>query len=190
MRNSIAIGSPGQDLEDSGVRNVQIDRVKVRGVLYIYTPCDCFDEHQQILRYNEDMRNSAYTKTCIGKQVSQDDYENRGVPRGGAWNRSVTFCSPISRFKEPTQGPRSTRTVETMFHSRFDDCLHYRIQQFYWHIDDPVTSTVSCSEQDLWHHIRRHGALLGSEWKHNRIGSCECTAENGVQGLDVDAVEF
>lgn len=74
--NGMAIGSLGQYLEDSSVENVVIDDVK-------------------IIRYNEDMHNSAYIKTWIGVQTPQSSYESAGLPRGGGWGavRNLLFSN-------------------------------------------------------------------------------------------------
>lgn len=64
--NGIAIGSLGQYLEDSSVANIIVDQVK-------------------IIRYNEDMHNSAYIKTWIGELVPQSSYESAGLESGGGW---------------------------------------------------------------------------------------------------------
>lgn len=49
----------------------------------------------QIIRYNEDMHNSAYIKTWIGALVPQDSYESDFLPRGGGWGsvRNVLFSN-------------------------------------------------------------------------------------------------
>ena len=74
--NGIAIGSLGQYLEDSSVENITIDEVK-------------------IIRYNEDMHNSAYIKTWMGGLVPQSSYESAGLPRGGGWGsvKNVLFSN-------------------------------------------------------------------------------------------------
>ncbi|KAF3938534.1 Exopolygalacturonase [Dactylella cylindrospora] len=74
--NGIAIGSLGQYLEDSSVENVHIDNVR-------------------IIRYNEDMHNSAYIKTWVGYLANQTSYESGGQPRGGGWGvvRNVLFSN-------------------------------------------------------------------------------------------------
>ncbi|EXJ58925.1 hypothetical protein A1O7_06355 [Cladophialophora yegresii CBS 114405] len=75
--NGIAIGSLGQYLEDSSVENVVVDNVTV-------------------IRYNEDMHNSAYIKTWIGEQAPQDSsYESAGLPNGGGWGnvRNILFSN-------------------------------------------------------------------------------------------------
>ena len=72
--NGMAIGSLGQYLEDSSVENVQVTNVHV-------------------IRYNEDMHNSAYIKTWVGALVPQDSYESEYQPRGGGWGsvRNILF---------------------------------------------------------------------------------------------------
>ncbi|KAI2819160.1 CAZyme family GH28 [Aspergillus niger] len=74
--NGIAIGSLGQYLEDSSVANIRVDKVN-------------------IIRYNEDMHNSAYLKTWVGALVPQSSYESAGVPRGDGWGsiRNVLFSN-------------------------------------------------------------------------------------------------
>lgn len=41
--------------------------------------------YYQIVRYNEDMHNSAYIKTWVGALVLQSSYESAGLPRSGGW---------------------------------------------------------------------------------------------------------
>ena len=72
--NGIAIGSLGQYQEDSSVENVTITDVK-------------------IVRYNEDMHNSAYIKTWMGGLVPQNSYESGGQPR--ALDTPPFFAIPI-----------------------------------------------------------------------------------------------
>lgn len=85
--NGMAIGSLGQYLEDSSVENVVVDDVR-------------------IIRYNEDMHDSAYIKTWVGDLVPQNPsangyYENAGQPRGGGWGsvRNILFSNFIVRPK-------------------------------------------------------------------------------------------
>jgi galacturan 1,4-alpha-galacturonidase len=55
------------------------------------------DGNNQIIRYNEDMHNSAYIKTWVGTPLPQksDSYESAGQPRGGGWGnvRNITFSN-------------------------------------------------------------------------------------------------
>ncbi|KAF3920914.1 Exopolygalacturonase [Orbilia brochopaga] len=79
--NGIAIGSLGQYLEDSSVENVWIDNVR-------------------IVRYNEDMHNSAYIKTWIGFQAPQSGYESENQPRGGGNIVWANFTGTVSKGKK------------------------------------------------------------------------------------------
>ncbi|KAF2432582.1 polygalacturonase [Tothia fuscella] len=88
--NGIAIGSLGQYLEESGVENVSISDVK-------------------IIRYNEDMHNSAYIKTWIGGQVPQDSYESGGQPRGGGWGRVHNISFSNFDIQGADSGPAITQ---------------------------------------------------------------------------------
>ena len=93
--NGIAIGSLGQYQEDSSVANIRIDTVKV-------------------IRYNDDMHNSAYIKTWVGALVPQSSYENAGLPRGGGWGsiRNVLFSN--FEVHGPLLDLLSNRTMATM----------------------------------------------------------------------------
>ncbi|PLB46848.1 galacturan 1,4-alpha-galacturonidase C [Aspergillus steynii IBT 23096] len=170
--NGIAIGSLGQYLEDSSVENVRIDRVK-------------------IIRYNEDMHNSAYIKTWIGKRVPQDDYESGGVPRGGGWGQVKNILLSNFEIQGADAGPSinqdsgdngsfSGSSLMTVSNIAFTNFTGY-IQD-----DDPVTSTVSCSKKNPCHGITFDDVVLypGQNGTRPGIGSCQYTAKSGVQGLE------
>ena len=74
--NGMAVGSLGQYLEDATVENVRITDVN-------------------IIRFNEDMHNSAYIKTWVGALVPQASYESAGQPRGRGWGsvRNILFAN-------------------------------------------------------------------------------------------------
>ncbi|GLI78041.1 hypothetical protein PoHVEF18_006339 [Penicillium ochrochloron] len=88
--NGIAIGSLGQYLEDSSVSNIKIDTVK-------------------IIRYNEDMHNSAYIKTWVGALVPQSSYESAGQPRGAGWGSVTNVLFSNFDIQGANSGPAITQ---------------------------------------------------------------------------------
>src|ERR1700761_9439095 len=88
--NGMAIGSLGQYLEDATVENVRITDVN-------------------IIRFNNDMHNSAYIKTWVGALVPQASYESAGLPRGDGWGsvRNILFAN--SNVQGADAGPSITQ---------------------------------------------------------------------------------
>jgi galacturan 1,4-alpha-galacturonidase len=166
--NGIAIGSLGQYLEDSSVANIRIDEVK-------------------IIRYNEDMHNSAYIKTWVGALVPQSSYESAGLPRGGGWGsiRNVLFSNfeihganagPAITQDSGNNGSYSGTSLMSISNVAFVN--------FTGVIDTTSkVASVSCSNVHPCYNIDFDNVVLYAENATTAgIGSCKYT--DGVHGLE------
>ncbi|OJJ36625.1 hypothetical protein ASPWEDRAFT_50075 [Aspergillus wentii DTO 134E9] len=171
--NGIAVGSLGQYAsEDSGVANIWVDDVK-------------------IIRYNEDMHNSAYIKTWMGGLVSQDSYESAGVPQGGGWGsiRNVLFSN--FDIKGANSGPSITQ--DNGDNGTFSGTSLMAISNVafvnftgYTNGDKAVIASVSCSKVHPCYNVDFDNVVLypGKNSTTPGTGSCKYTADGGVHGLD------
>ncbi|EAW23158.1 putative extracellular exo-polygalacturonase [Aspergillus fischeri NRRL 181] len=170
--NGIAVGSLGQYLEDSSVENVRVDKVK-------------------IIRYNEDMHNSAYIKTWVGALVPQSSYESAGLPCGGGWGnvRNILFSNfevqganagPSVNQDSGNNGSYSGSSLMTVSNIVFANFTGYTSG------GTSVTSKVSCSEVHPCYNIEFDDVLLypGKNASNLGTGSCKYTANGGVHGLE------
>jgi galacturan 1,4-alpha-galacturonidase len=171
--NGIAIGSLGQYLEDSSVENVVVDNV-------------------DIVRYNEDMHNSAYIKTWIGVPVPQSSYESAGQPRGdgGGWG-SVTNIT-LSNFRVKGADAPPSITQDNGDNGSFTGTSkmlvsHVSFVNFTGWLKKGKSKkgAVSCSKVNPCIDIRFHNVRLtdGVNGTENRNGSCRYVAPGEVTGL-------
>ncbi|KAL2223010.1 putative galacturan 1,4-alpha-galacturonidase C [Thermoascus aurantiacus ATCC 26904] len=170
--NGIAIGSLGQYLEDSSVANIRVDNVT-------------------IIRYNEDMHNSAYIKTWVGVPVPQDSYESGGVPRGGGWGSVTNILFSNFHIQGADSGPAITQdngnngsfsgtSLMTISNVAFVNFTGYTNGR------SDVTSKISCSKVHPCYNIAFQDVSIspGKNGTGPGKGSCKYTAESGVHGLD------
>lgn len=169
--NGIAIGSLGQYLEDSSVANIRVDGVK-------------------LIRYNEDMHDSAYIKTWVGELVPQSSYESAGLPRGGGRGsvRNILFSNfevnganigPVITQDSGNNGSYSGTSLMSISNIAF--------VRFTGYVDttSDVVSSVSCPKVHPCYHINFDNVVLYPENSTTAgKGSCRYTAEGGVHGLD------
>lgn len=169
--NGIAIGSLGQYLEDSSVANILVDGVK-------------------IIRYNEDMHNSAYIKTWVGALVPQSSYESAGLPRGGGWGsiRNVLFSNfEIDRASSGPAISQDSGDNGSYPGTSLMSISNVAFVNFTGTIDTSKSSvaSVSCSEAHPCYNIDFDNVVLYPENSTTAgTGSCEYTADGGVHGLD------
>lgn len=169
--NGIAIGSLGQYLEDSSVANIRIDDVK-------------------IIRYNEDMHNSAYIKTWVGAQVPQSSYESAGLPNGGGWGsvRNVLFSN--FQIDGASAGPGISQDSDdngSYVGTSLMSISNIAFVNFTGTVDTSKSTiaSVSCSEVHPCYNIDFDNVVLYPEnFTTVGTGSCKYTADNGVHGLD------
>ncbi|KAJ5085439.1 hypothetical protein N7532_010210 [Penicillium argentinense] len=169
--NGIAIGSLGQYLEDSSVANITVDQVK-------------------IIRYNEDMHNSAYIKTWMGGLVPQDSYESAGLPRGGGWGSVTNLVFSNFEVHGANAGPAITQdsgdngsyggtskmSISDVSFVNFTGSIETSSRK---------VASVSCSKVLPCYDINFENVVLYPENSTTPgVGSCKYTAENGVHGLD------
>ncbi|KAE8149622.1 galacturan 1,4-alpha-galacturonidase C [Aspergillus avenaceus] len=163
--NGIAIGSLGQYLEDSSVEN--------------------------IIRYNEDMHNSAYIKTWSGVPTPQDHYESAGLPRGGGWGnvRNILFSNfdiegadvgPVITQNEGNNGSFDGTSLMTVSNVAYANFTGFVLKE------KDVISTVSCSKTHPCYNIDFDNVVLypGSNAPNPGVGSCKYTAKGGIHGLE------
>ncbi|KAF7714264.1 Galacturan 1,4-alpha-galacturonidase [Penicillium ucsense] len=168
--NGIAIGSLGQYLEDSSVRNVLVDNVK-------------------IIRYNEDMHNSAYIKTWIGALVPQKGYESAGLPRGGGWGSVSNILFSNFDIQGANLGPAITQDSGnngSFSGSSLMSISNVAFVNFTGNIATTKsrTSSVSCSKVHPCYNIDFDNvALYPTNSTTVGTGSCKYTADGGVHGL-------
>ncbi|KAF2395681.1 putative extracellular exo-polygalacturonase [Trichodelitschia bisporula] len=168
--NGIAIGSLGQYLEDSSVENVVIRDVK-------------------IIRYNEDMHNSAYIKTWIGGQASQKGYESAGKPRGGGWGivRNLTFLNfdvedadggPAITQDNGNNGSFSGTSKLEISNIRFENFTGYLHGR-------GTTASVSCSKAKPCRDIVFKNINLRPSKGDTKLGTAKCSnvPSGAVKGL-------
>lgn len=186
--NGIAIGSLGQYLEDSSVANIRVDNVNVRAVFPAIIISSTNGD--QILRYNEDMHNSAYLKTWVGALVPQSSYESAGVPRGDGWGsiRNVLF----SNFNVQGASAGPSISQDSGDNGSYAGTSKMSISNvafvnFTGWVDTEksVVSTVSCSEVHPCYNIDYDNVVLypGKNATTAGTGSCKYTADGGVHGL-------
>lgn len=169
--NGIAIGSLGQYLEDSSVANIRIDDVK-------------------IIRYNEDMHNSAYIKTWVGAQVPQASYESAGLPNGGGWGsvRNVLFSN--FQIDGANAGPgisQGSGDNGSYAGTSLMSISNIAFVNFTGTIDTSKSTigSVSCSEVHPCYNIDFDNVVLYPENSTTvGTGSCKYTADGGVHGLN------
>ncbi|PYH41481.1 putative extracellular exo-polygalacturonase [Aspergillus saccharolyticus JOP 1030-1] len=168
--NGIAIGSLGQYLEDSSVGNIKVDKVK-------------------IIRYNEDMHNSAYIKTWVGALVPQDSYESDYLPRGGGWGSVKNIIFSNFDVQGANAGPAiSESSGDNGSYAGTSKMLISNIAfvNFTGWIDTSksTTSSVSCSTVYPCYNIEFDNVVLYPQNSTTAgTGSCSYTADGGVHGL-------
>lgn len=174
--NGMAIGSLGQYLEDSSVENVIVDDVR-------------------IIRYNEDMHNSAYMKTWVGVLVNQNtSYESDYQPRGAGWGsiRNVQFSN--FQVEGADGGPSITQDngsngTQTSGTSLMD-ISNIAFVNFTGYLSGKEknnrTSSVSCSKVHPCFNIEFENIDLGVNPNAKDVmgtSSCSYIAPGGVHGL-------
>ncbi|KAK6336474.1 hypothetical protein TWF696_002025 [Orbilia brochopaga] len=167
--NGIAIGSLGQYLEDSSVENVWIDNVR-------------------IVRYNEDMHNSAYIKTWIGFQAPQSGYESENQPRGGGWGyvRNVLF----SNFEVDGADGGPALTQDNGNNGSYGGTSKMLVSNIVWANFTGTVSkgkrraSISCSKVNPCYNIAFEGLDLVDAASGAVPGdTCSNIASHGVRGL-------
>ncbi|KAF2790444.1 glycoside hydrolase family 28 protein [Melanomma pulvis-pyrius CBS 109.77] len=168
--NGIAIGSLGQYLEDSSVQNVLVDDVHV-------------------IRYNEDMHNSAYIKTWVGVPVPQSSYESAGLPRGGGWGNvsNITF----SNFRVEGADGAPAITQDSGNNGSFGGTSKMLVSGVSflnftgWLNGNGRMGSVSCSKAELCFGVRFENVELrnGKNGTVNVNGTCKYVKEGGIRGL-------
>ncbi|KAF2083352.1 glycoside hydrolase family 28 protein [Saccharata proteae CBS 121410] len=169
--NGMAIGSIGQYLEDSSVENVEVTDVT-------------------IVRYNEDMHNSAYIKTWVGALVPQSSYESAGLPRGGGWGsvRNILFANfdvygadagPAITQDSGDNGSypgTSLMDVENVSFVNFTGYLNGKT----------TTASVSCSDVHPCYNIEFKNVDLKTASNSTSYGTGKCSyiESGGVHGLN------
>jgi galacturan 1,4-alpha-galacturonidase len=170
--NGIAIGSLGQYLEDSSVRDIRIDGVKV-------------------IRYNEDLHNTAYIKTWVGALVPQTSYESAGLPRGGGWGSIENILFSNFEVYGANAGPAITQdngNNGSLSGTSLMSISNVAFVNFTGYTHGPSTkvASVSCSKLHPCYNIDFDNVVLypGENATTPGVGSCKYTAEAGVHGLD------
>jgi len=168
--NGIAIGSLGQYQEDSSVENVTITNVR-------------------IVRYNEDMHNSAYIKTWMGGIVSQNSYESAGQPRGGGWGvvRNIIFKNFV--LEGADSGPAITQ--DNGNNGSYSGTSKMEISKIVfenfsgWLQGRKTTSSVNCSKAKPCHDIEFRNVKIRTEKDDEQFGkgSCRNVPPGAVKGL-------
>lgn len=169
--NGIAIGSLGQYLEDSSVENITINEVN-------------------IIRYNDDMHNSAYIKTWMGGLVPQSSYESAGLPRGGGWGRVKSVMFSNFHIYGANAGPAITQ--DNGDNGSYAGTSKMGISDisfvnFTGHIftSSRKIASVSCSRNHPCYDIDFDNLnLYPINSTVPGIGSCEFIAGDGVRGLE------
>ena len=145
----------------------------------------------QVIRYNEDMHNSAYIKTWMGHLVPQDFYESAGKPRGGGWGsvRNILFwnfdvqgadAGPSVTQDSGDNGSYSGTSLMGLSNVAFVNFTGYT------NGGSDVISTISCSKVHPCYNIDFDSVVLypGQNATTPGKGSCKYTADGGVHGLD------
>ncbi|CAI7605085.1 hypothetical protein N7533_002762 [Penicillium manginii] len=169
--NGIAIGSLGQYLEDSSVENITIDEVK-------------------IIRYNEDMHNSAYIKTWMGGLTPQSSYESAGLPRGGGWGSIKNVVFSNFEINGANAGPSITQ--DNGNNGSYSGTSKMSISDVsfvnftgYIQTSSAKIASVSCSNVHPCYDIDFENVVL---YPLNSttpgVGTCKYTAKDGVEGLE------
>ncbi|KAH8692757.1 putative extracellular exo-polygalacturonase [Talaromyces proteolyticus] len=171
--NGIAIGSLGQYLEDSSVKNVEVDDVK-------------------IIRYNEDMHNSAYIKTWVGVQLPQSSYESAGKPNGGGWGsvENILFSNfdiqganagPSITQDNGNNGSYSGTSLMSISNIAFVNFTGYLNSE----PSGDVVASVSCSKAHPCYNIDFDNVNIQPAKNISTFGGAKCkyTASAGVHGL-------
>jgi galacturan 1,4-alpha-galacturonidase len=171
--NGIAIGSLGQYLEDSSVENVSISNVK-------------------IVRYNEDMHNSAYIKTWMGHPVPQKSYESAGKPRGGGWGvvRNLSFRD--FQIEGADSGPSITQ--DNGNNGSFSgtskmEISNIKFESFRGYLHGKsTTASLNCSKVKPCHGIEFRDVRIKPSKGDDGFGTAKCknAAPGGVKGLSGD----
>ncbi|KAL1311755.1 hypothetical protein AAFC00_001843 [Neodothiora populina] len=171
--NGMAIGSLGQYLEDNTVENIVIDDVK-------------------IIRYNEDMHNSAYIKTWVGELVPQpDSYESAYVPRGGGWGsvRNILFSNFLVHGADA--GPSITQNNGALKNGTYSGTSLMGISNvafvnFTGYLNNKQkTASVGCSTVHPCYNIEYDNVTLTVAEHSTSTGSSSCSyvSPGGVHGL-------
>lgn len=145
-----------------------------------------------LLRYNEDLHNSAYIKTWVGIPTAQSSYESAGQPNGGGWGvvRNITFADfwlqgadsgPAINQDSGNNGTATKGTSKMLVSD-----ITYR--NFTGYVTKGKnTATVSCSRVNLCEGIVFEGIeLLQGVGGAPNAGaeSCSLIAPGGVTGLN------
>ncbi|KAJ5500353.1 Glycoside hydrolase family 28, partial [Penicillium expansum] len=170
--NGIAIGSLGQYQEDSSVANIRIDEVKV-------------------IRYNEDMHNSAYIKTWVGALVPQSSYESAGLARGGGWGSIRNVLLSNFEVYGANSGPAITQDSGnngSYSGTSLMSISNVAFVNFTGYIESTSTkvASVSCSNVHPCYNIDFDNVVLYPQENATTpgVGSCKYIMEGGVHGLD------
>lgn len=175
--NGMAIGSLGQYLEDSSVENVHVDNV-------------------DIVRYNEDMHNSAYIKTWVGVLVNQSSYESEFQPRGGGWGsvRNIEFSN--FRVQGADSGAAITESSGdngTVGGTSLMEISNIAFVNFTGYLSGAEkanrTASVSCSNVHPCFNIEYEDYELTVSENSMNTGTSQCSmiAPGGVHGLNSTA---
>jgi hypothetical protein len=145
----------------------------------------------QIIRYNEDMHESAYIKTWIGVQAPQKGYESAGVPRGGGWGsvRNITFSD--FDVQGADGGPAITQDNGNDGHNGGTSKMeisHITFENFRGYLSGKrkdLSGSVSCSKAKPCHDIVLRNVKLRTKKDSNSFGSgrCKNVKPGGVKGL-------
>ncbi|OCL14909.1 glycoside hydrolase family 28 protein [Glonium stellatum] len=168
--NGMAIGSLGQYLEDSSVENVIVTDVN-------------------IIRYNEDMHNSAYIKTWVGALVPQSGYESAGQPRGAGWGsvRNILFAN--FHVQGADAGPAITQDSGnngSYSGTSLMDISNVAFVNFTGYLNGKsTTASVSCSKVHPCYNIEFENVALtvSANSTNTGVGKCTYIEAGGVHGI-------
>ncbi|KAI0482837.1 putative galacturan 1,4-alpha-galacturonidase C [Xylariaceae sp. FL0804] len=168
--NGIAIGSLGQYLEDSSVENVEVSNVN-------------------LIRYNDDLTNSAYIKTWIGVPVPQSSYESGGVPRGGGWGSVKNVIFSNFTLRGPDSGPainENSGSNGSFAGSSLMDISNVVFQNFTGFLNGETTEAgISCSEVHPCYNIVLRDVNITASANSTSLlsnASCDWVQTGGVVG--------
>lgn len=166
--NGIAIGSLGQYLEDSSVRDILIKDVN-------------------IIRYNEDMHNSAYIKTWVGVLVNQTGYESDYQPRGGGWGNVTRLRFENFHLEGANAGPNINQDSGNngrFYGTSLMTVSDVEFVNFTGYIDGTNLAGISCSMLHPCSDIKFEGFNLTANSTSKGTETCKYIAPGGVTGLN------